>query len=450
MKIIIAGAGDVGHYLCQVLSEDGHAVTLIESEDSTADEIEEHLDVRVVRGNGAEAKCLITSGVQNCDFFIAMTSHDQVNIVACSLARKLGAKTAIARVHDRVYSDTSTVNYQKHFNIDVLINPEALTAIELAKHVRNPERVALEDFARGEIELQEIEISEGAKVEGKQLKDLSLDSAIRIGYIDRDGVLIVPRADTTLLAGDKATVIGTPEILLKYRKIFTNESAQRTTRAVLYGATDTAISVIRRLNNYRFKIRVIDNDLQKCREIAEKFPEVTVINGSATSLRLLEEEQIGSADYFIACTKDDEENVMTCLQAKKLGVAHVELVINKPDYEQVLQNICAYLNIEAIVSPRRVTVAEIKKFVTNKNFTIVGSLRGGAIEFIELKVSPNSQAVGRSLREIPLPPACIIAARVNDSGAKVPAANDIICADDRLVVILEKEKVAEVANLFVD
>lgn len=98
----------------------------------------------------------------------------------------------------------------------------------------------------------------------------------------------------------------------------------------------------------------------KCRDLAEAFPNVTVINGSATSLRLLEEEQIGDADYFMACTKDDEENVMTCLQAKKLGVAHVELVINKPDYEQVLQNISGFLNFESIVSPRRVTVSEIK------------------------------------------------------------------------------------------
>ena len=159
MKIIVAGAGDVGHYLCQVLSEDGHAVTLIESEDSTADEVEERLDVRVVRGNGASALCLSKAGVGSCDFFMAMTAHDQLNIVACSLAASLGAGTTVARVHDQVYADSSTVNYQKHFNIGVLINPEALTAVELAKHVRNPERMAFEDFARGAIELQEMEIS---------------------------------------------------------------------------------------------------------------------------------------------------------------------------------------------------------------------------------------------------------------------------------------------------
>lgn len=317
MKIVVAGAGDVGHYLCQILSEDGHSVTLIESEDSTADDVEEHLDVRVVRGNGASAVCLLKAGVEACDFFMAMTAHDQLNIVACSIAANLGAKTTIARVHDQVYADASVINYQKHFNIDILINPEALTAVELAKHVRNPERMALEDFARGAIELQEVEISPDSKAAGTALRDLRL-SGVKIGYVEREGELIVPRAETVLRAGDKATIIGTPDNILKDRRVFSSASPAAQ-RIVLYGATETAISVIRRLHDHRFKIRVIEPDLEKCKTLAESFPNVTVINGSATSLRLLEEEQIGSADYFIACTKDDEENVMTCLQAKSLA-----------------------------------------------------------------------------------------------------------------------------------
>ena len=449
MKIIIAGAGDVGFFLCQVLSEDGHAVTMIEEQDAIADEAESSLDARVIRGNGASARCLEKAGVSSCDFFIAMTAHDQLNIVACSIARKLGAKYTIARVHDLIFSDNKRVNFQEYFHIDTLINPEALTAIELAKHVRNPERMAVEDFARGQIELQEIVTSPSAKALGKPLKEIRLPSSLKIGYLVRGETLAVPTADTVLEAGDKITVIGTPELLLANRKLFTNEDSSSTIRVVLNGATETAISVIRRLSNYRFKIRVIEPDLKKCKDIAEAFPNVTVINGSATSLRLLEEEQIGSADYFIACTKDDEENVMTCLQAKKLGVAHVELVINKPDYEQVLQNISGFLNFESIVSPRRVTVSEIKKFVTNKEYSIIGSLRGGTIEFLELNVGEKAPAIGRPLRDLGLPPACIIAAIVNDSGAKVPGATDYVAANDRLIVILEKQKAAEVVKMFV-
>ncbi len=448
MKIIIAGAGDVGFYLCQVLSEDGHAVTMIEEQDAIADEAESSLDARVIRGNGASARCLEKAGVSSCDFFIAMTAHDQLNIVACSIARKLGAKYTIARVHDLVFSDNKRVNFQEYFHIDTLINPEALTAIELAKHVRNPERMAVEDFARGQIELQEIVTSPSAKALGKPLKEIRLPSSLKIGYLVRGETLAVPTADTVLEAGDKITVIGTPELLLANRKLFTNEDSSSTIRVVLNGATETAISVIRRLSNYRFKIRVIEPDLKKCKDIAEAFPNVTVINGSATSLRLLEEEQIGSADYFISCTKDDEENVMTCLQAKKLGVKYVELVINKPDYEQVLQNISGFLDIRAAVSPRKVTVNEIKKYITNKDFIAIGELKGGTVEFIEFKIPENSPCLSKKLRDLKLPPACIVAAIVDELKAKVPNADDEIKAGDRIIVILEKDKRREVAQMF--
>ncbi len=448
MKIIIAGAGDVGFFLCQVLSEDGHAVTMIEEQDAIADEAESSLDARVIRGNGASARCLEKAGVSSCDFFIAMTAHDQLNIVACSIARKLGAKYTIARVHDLIFSDNKRVNFQEYFHIDTLINPEALTAIELAKHVRNPERMAVEDFARGQIELQEIVTSPSAKALGKPLKEIRLPSSLKIGYLVRGETLAVPTADTVLEAGDKITVIGTPELLLANRKLFTNEDSSSTIRVVLNGATETAISVIRRLSNYRFKIRVIEPDLKKCKDIAEAFPNVTVINGSATSLRLLEEEQIGSADYFISCTKDDEENVMTCLQAKKLGVKYVELVINKPDYEQVLQNISGFLDIRAAVSPRKVTVNEIKKYITNKDFIAIGELKGGTVEFIEFKIPENSPCLSKKLRDLKLPPACIVAAIVDELKAKVPNADDEIKAGDRIIVILEKDKRREVAQMF--
>ncbi len=449
MKIIIVGAGDVGHYLCQVLSEEGHAVTLIESNAERADEIEEHVDARIIRGNGASAKFLSMAGVADCDYLVAMTAFDQLNIVACAIGKTLGAKTTIARVHDQIYGDNSLFNYQKNFGIDILINPEALTAVELAKHVRNPERMAIEEFARGQIELQEVEISDSAKYVGTPLKEMRLDPSIRIGYVQRADVLYVPTADTILKPRDKVTIIGTPEAILKYRGYFSAEKSADAVRVVLNGATETAVSIIKRLSNYRFKIRVIDPDLERCKELAEQFPNVTVINGSATSLRLMEEEQIGNADYFIACTKDDEENVMTCLQAKKLGVKYVELVINKTDYEQVLQNIGSFLNITADASPRRVTVSEIKKYITDKNFTIIGALKGGVIEFIELKVSEKSSAVGSTLREVKLPTGAIVAAIVNDNSAKVPAANDIIQSGDKLIVILEKDKISDVAKIFV-
>ena len=245
--------------------------------------------------------------------------------------------------------------------------------------------------------------------------------------------------------------MGSPEILLKNAHLFSEDISREVSRVVLYGATETTVALIRRLSNSRFKLRVIEPNLKKCKDIAELFPNVTVINGSATSLRLLEEEQIGSVDYFVACTKDDEENVMTCLQAKKLGAKNVELVINKPDYEQVIQNISSFLNITAAASPRRTSVAEIRKYLSNKDYLVAGSLKNGDIEFIEMKVAENSWGEGKKLYELNLPPATIIAAIVDEqNNAKVPGANDIINAHDRLIIILEKKNIRQVVDMFIE
>ncbi len=451
MKIVIVGAGDVGKYLCKVLSEDGHAITLIESDEATATEVEENLDVRVIKGNGASAKYLTLAGAQSCDYLISMTQHDQLNIVACAIASKLGTRKTIARVHDLIYTDTEMFNYQKLFHLDILINPEALTAVELAKHIRNPARFVVEDFARGQIELQEIEVSENAKVSNKPLKDLVLPNGLKIGYVESNGVLTVPTASTELKAGDKVTILGTPEVLMKNAHLFSEAILSEVLRVVLYGATETAVALIRRLKHSRFKIRVIEPNLQKCKTIAEQFPNVTVINGNATSLRLLEEEQIGSVDYFVACTKDDEENVMTCLQAKKLGAKNVELVINKPDYEQVIQNISSFLNITSAASPRKSSVLEIRKYLSNKDYLIAGSLKNGDIQFIEIKVAQNSWGEGKPLHQLNMPSGTIIAAIVDENNnAKVPGANDIINTNDRLIIILEKKNIRQVVDMFIE
>lgn len=447
MKIVIVGAGEVGRYLSQLLSERGDDVTVIENSESIAEEMNEEQDVRVILGNGASAKFLEIADVKNCDFFLAMTAYDQLNIVACSLASKLGAKNTIARIHDQVYADNSIVNYQDYFNIDFLLNPEALCAVEFAKLIRNPERVAVEDFARGEIEVQRIAVSGASKVLGEELKDIKFPKGMRVGYIQRDGKLFIPSASSEFLRGDIVTVFGSPEALFEGRPMFTPRRYDDDVSIVIYGATEIAISMVRLLANPRYKVRVIEPNLALCKKMAERFSNVTVINGSATSLRLLEEEEVNNADYFVACTRDDEENIMTCLQAKKLGVSHVLLTINKPDYEAVLSNMLEVMKLDLVVSPRIATAAEILRYVSREKYVKVGKLEDESVELIELRVSDTSPCAGKKIFEAGLPRGCIIAALMHKNITKVPGANDTINAGDRLIVILSHKLLDEVAGL---
>jgi trk system potassium uptake protein TrkA len=212
-------------------------------------------------------------------------------------------------------------------------------------------------------------------------------------------------------------------------------------RVVLYGGSETAISLIRLLSNPRFKIRVIEKDPQQCRELAESFPEVTVIHGDATSLRLLEEEQIGDSDYFVACTKDDEDNILTCLQAVKLGADHVQLVINKGDYDQLLGILKTMLGIEVVVSPRKATADFMERSLSNEAVLELAQFPDGG-RILQIRIGHESPVVGRKLREISLPSNCLVVALQHKFQAKVPTADDTILAGDRVLVLVDAAKEA--------
>jgi len=440
MKIIIIGAGEVGHNLCTTLSAEGHDVTLIEQQEVRCERLDEEQNARIVQGNGSSARQLVDVNIAKCDAFLAMTSDDRTNVISCSLAKGLGAKNTIARIHDETFNDTSVINYQLHFGIDLLVNPEAICAVELAKAIRNAGRVAVENFARGQIEVQQQEVASGSRMIGKKLMDLKLDPRVRIGLVQRDGQSIVAGADTTLEAGDIVTLFGHPEALFTLREKFDPKNKINIARVVLFGGSETAINLIRLLTHPRFKIRVIEKDPNKCRELAERFPQITVINGDATSLRLLEEEQIGSADYFVGCTKDDEENILTCIQASKLGAKHVQLVINKGDYDELLNMLRSTLAIEVVVSPRRATADYMVRTLSSERTVALAELPSNSGRMLEIRINHASPCVGRTIKDIQLPKGSLFVALLHKFKAKVPAADDTILAGDRLIVIVSEDQ----------
>jgi trk system potassium uptake protein len=440
MKIIIVGAGEVGHNLCATLAAAGHDVTLIEQSQLRCEKLDEEQNARIISGNGSSARQLVEVDVAHCDAFLAMTSDDRTNIISCSLAKGLGAKNTIARIHDETYSDNSVINYQLHFGIDLLINPEAICAVELAKEMRSAGRVAVENFARGQIEVQQQVVAEGSRLIGKKLIDLRLDSQVRIGYIQRDGKSEIASADTTMQEGDLVTLFGHPEALFTLRQKFDPKHKAELSRVVLFGGSETAINLIQLLTNPRFKIRVIEKDPNKCRTIAERFPQVTVIHGDATSLRLLEEEQIGSADYFVGCTKDDEENILTCIQASKLGAKHVQLVINKGDYDELIGTLKSTLAIEVVVSPRRATADFMLRTLSTDTVVSLAELPNNSGRILEVRISHSSPCVGRTVKDIKLPRGSLFVALLHKFKAKVPGADDMILAGDRVVVIVHADQ----------
>jgi trk system potassium uptake protein len=446
MNIIVIGGGEVGESLCSIFSEQGYNVTLIEESKSVASRVDETLNIKVLNGNGCSAQMLMEAKVADCDYLFSMTNLDRVNILSCSIAKALGAKCTVARIQDVTYADHNTFNYQLHFGIDLLVSPHGLCAVEIAKKIRNPNRVAVENFARGQIEVQAITLDKQSKFVNHSLKDLQLDSNIRIGYLRRKGALLIPTKDTVLCAEDIITLVGPPEVLFEYKPKFNPSFVHDMPHVVLFGATDTAVTLIRLLKNSRFRMKLIEENRELCESLAEKFPDVSIINGEATSLRLLEEEQIENCDHFVACSPNDEENIMACLQAKRLGIKNIYLVVNRADYQDMFADIQQFLGVNLVVSPRIATANELRNFVSTAPFISLGTL-GDDGEILEIKISSQSVCSGQKIKDIPWPMGSVMVALAHKFQIKMPGAQDTLIGGDRAVFIVRKENIQKLVDL---
>jgi trk system potassium uptake protein len=447
MRVIIVGGGEVGSYLSESLSNENHDIIMIEESEEKARLIDEAQNITVIQGNGNSCKTLVDAHVNQCDYFLAMTSDDRTNLLSSSLAKALGANHTITRIHDQTFSDNSIVNYQHHFGIDYMFNPEALCAVELAKSMRNPYRVFIENFARGEIEVQQVLVAKRSKAAGKSIIDLKLDSRVKIGYITRGEQVFVGEADTVIHAGDLITLFGETKILYELKPIFDPSIQGEIVNVALFGGTEIAIALIRLLSNPRFNIRVLEKDESVCQSLAEQFPQIDVVHGDATSLRFLEEERLGECDYFIACTKKDEENIMTSLQASKLGVKHVQVVINKSDYEHLLNSLKSVMGVDLIVSPRVATANEVERVLSREDYIELGTLPNEIGKVLEIRVSFESENTGKELKDLNLPKGVIVVALDHKFHVKVPGADDKILAGDRMVLISKEEEIEKVLEL---
>ncbi|MBC2601349.1 Trk system potassium transporter TrkA [Puniceicoccus vermicola] len=448
MKTIIVGAGEVGSFISQNLSRRGHSVTLIEKSAEGAGRVDAEQDVKVMCGNGSSASMLEDAGIASARNFVSLTSDDRTNLVACKVARELGKNLfTVARIHDQTYLDHSRVDYQDLFDVDFFLNPEMLCAVELAKAIRHPGRVAIEHFARGQIEVQNMAVSPRSKLIGQSLREMKINPRMRVGMVTRDGETMVARADSSLAAGDQLTVFGNPEAVSEFRRRVEPGETEGTVRVVLYGGSEIAISLIRLLKHPRFRVRVIEPDSHACEQLASRFPGLTVVHGDATSRRLLEEEQIDSVDYFVACTKEDEHNIMTCLQASKLGAAHVQLVINKPDYEDLLDDLRVSMGVASVVSPRQASVKELVRYLDRESVVELSSMSVRSTRLLEVAVSPESAAVDKKLMDLKLPEGCLLVALLRGVEANVPGAQDKIEKGDRVLLAVDEGSRQEVIRL---
>lgn len=444
MRVVTLGAGTVGTWIADLLCRRRHSVTIVDNDAETVRRIDAELDVRAIHGSASQSSVLFQADVAGADICLAVTGDDEVNIVSASMAKALGARRTIARVYAPALRDLSTFDYARHFHIDRMLSLESLSATELARSIRNPDSIPLEHFARGQLEVYDLAVTDRAPVVGSRLKDLALPSAVRVGSISRDGRMWIAGADDTIMAGDRISLIGTPDGVAETKPRFGARKPSRRKSVVIAGGGETGYHLAQMLHRDEYRLLLVEKNEERCSHLARLLPGATVVAGSATRRQVLEDEGVGRADIFVACTGNDENNIMAGVEARELGADKVMAVVGRPDYA----NVVGKLGIDVAVSERDVMARQILGFLNEGAVISRSRLPAGAVDVFEIEVLEGAPITAAPLAELRLSGQCLIAAIMRDDFVRVPTANDCLKPGDVIVALIEHGSLAETLQRF--
>lgn len=441
MKIVIVGAGEIGTHLASKLVAKNHSIVMIDSDESIAEELDQKIDGRIIVGDGASPEILLEADVPGCDVFYALTSDNNINLVASTIAKKFQAKRTICRLHQALETQDLIFDFKENFGADEIFSAERLAAVQLSKYIRNPdsdrERV-VEEIAGGFIELMEIPVKANSPVIGQSLKDLEFPDRVRICVIRRDKNILVPNAHEKVQLDDVLTFAGPPQSISEVVRQVEPDKKDKQENIIIFGGGDYGFALAQTLassgGNYR--IRIFESDRDRCENIADQLTNVTILNADATSLAELKEESVGDADFFVATTTRDEDNVMTCLQAHSEGAKHCLTLFHRADYADAITKFKGQMGILAAVSPREATRNMLMRFVAD-TFHLLRKLEGA--ELIETTIAEDSEADGKKVLEVKWPEGSILVGLWHGSVARVPAADDDIHAGDNIYAMVTRK-----------
>lgn len=445
MRIAILGAGTVGFAIAETLSRGYHSITVVEKNKENAERVGE-LDVRVIVGSASESSVLFSAGVGDCDLCLAVTGSDETNIISASMAKAMGARRTLARVYSPVFRNLSAFDYQRHFNIDRLISLEQLTAIELVRLVRRAHSQVLDLFSRGELEVQEIIVADNSPVVGMTLKELRIPTAVRVALLRRNDEHRLMSADEPFKAGDGVSLIGTAEdISAVVQKQFMSKLPPKQ-NIMIMGGGETGYHIAQILQENYFTIKLFESNKQRSLYLASHLGDaVSIIRANGLNRHDLEENQVDKVDAFIACTGDDENNIMAAVEAKELGAKQVFAVVSRPDYAAVVRK----LGIDCVVSPRTVMARRIRGFLNTGAVIMRTSLANQPdIEILEIEALQGSFICQKTIAQLGLPPKCLIAGVNRDNFVQVPGADFQIQPGDIVIIMVHNQVVDALLDKF--
>jgi len=450
MKIVILGAGQVGSTVASALVHEDNDITIVDKDQRRLKELQDQMDIRSVLGYASHPKVMERAGIEDADLVIALTSSDEVNMVACQIAYTLyNVPTRVARVRAAAYTDQTVLFHREHAPVDVLISPELLLTQYIARLIEYPGALQVMDFAGGKAQLVATEAEAGGLLIGQKLYTLRHHmpggSDARLAAIYRQGQLILPKGDTIIEENDQVFFLAArrhiPAVMKELRPM-----GSPIRRVILAGGGNIGKNLARRLERDHH-VKIIERDPVRAEEIAEELSKTIVLVGDCTDAGLLREEAVESTDVYCVLTNDDEANILSALQAKRMGAKKVIAIINRPSYVDLMGS-----SIDIAVSPQQITIGSLLAHIRRGSIERVHSLRSGAAEAIEaiaLGDRRSSKVVGRSLEEVELPEGTTIVGIVRGEDVIIAHHDTVIEEHDHVLLFVpDKKQIHAVERLF--
>ncbi len=446
MKIIIAGAGDVGFHLAKLLSSAKQAITLIDQNDEVLEYAANHLDVHTIKGDASSIQVLNQAGVESAKLFLALTTDETTNLICCILAKKIGASQTIARVTNSEYLSKIQRENFKELGVDHLISPVELAAQEVERLVKHCEVTDHFAFEEGRITLNGVTLDNTSKLIGKTIKEImSMNDNFQfkpVAVLRNNEETIIPTDDTRLQSLDHVYFL-TPSDQMNPLLQFIGKELKKIKNIMILGGTRLGMKSAKLLEK-NHNVTIVEKDKNTCKRLIENLDKTLIIKGDPSNIELLKEEGLDRMHAVIALTDNSETNIIACLTAEKLGVFKTIALVDNTDYTHISQHI----GVDTLINKKLIAANNIFRFVRKGKVEAITSLHGVDAEVIEYRVHKNNQLTKKAFKDLPLPANSMIAAVIRDNKSIIPGADFHMAVDDKVIVLATDESIGIVDRLF--
>lgn len=439
MNIIVVGCGKIGTAIVSSLVNEGHNVTALDENSDVISEITNVYDAMGVCGNGADCEALEEARVDKCDILVAVTGSDELNMLSCFLAKKMGAKNTVARIRNPEYNDRSLSFMRQQLDLSMSINPELLMAQELHNLLKIPSAFKVEYFSRRNLEMIEVRLKSDSELAGKKISKIrdKEKQNFLIGAVLRNNELHIPDGNFELAAGDIISIIASPADMQKLLKSL-GMIRKAVKDIMILGGSKTAFYLAKILSSTGTNVKIIEKNREHCVRMSEILPKTVIINGDGSHHDTLMEEGLRSIDAFVALTGIDEENILTSLFASEFNVPKVVSKINSDELTKMAEK----LGLDCVVSAKQITADIIIRYARalensmGSNIETLYKFMDGKAEALEFNVKKGSRIIGMPIKDLPIKSGVLIAGIIRErKTAIIPTGEDTINESDRVIVL---------------